>query len=288
METPWREEREVRCGRCRTPTPVRNVTCVARAGSVFDGVDFGLPAGLNTGVWRKIIARLRPPTHDLLRVGERELSLLTVRHPRARRYLLRLLPDGTARVTIPRGGNRGEARAFVERNLGWLEGQLQRQQARPPQRREWHVGTEIRLRGELVRIESAADGRIYIGGVVLCVTSAAADLRPVVEKHLRGLAVAELPFRVKELADRHRFTVARVIVRNQRTRWGSCSRRGTISLNWRLIQTSEFVRDYIILHELAHLRHMNHSHRFWAEVERLCPDYRAAERWLKANRDILR
>jgi predicted metal-dependent hydrolase len=91
-----------------------------------------------------------------------------------------------------------------------------------------------------------------------------------------------------ELAKLHGIEVARVSVRNQRSRWGSCSRRGTISLNWRLIQTPAWVRDYIILHELAHRREMNHSDRFWREVERLCPDYLAAERWLKAQRAVLR
>ena len=82
--------------------------------------------------------------------------------------------------------------------------------------------------------------------------------------------------------------VQRVTVRNQRSRWGSCSRRGTISLNWRLVQTPEFVRDYIVLHELAHLREMNHSPRFWREVARLCPNFAEAEKWLKANAALLR
>jgi predicted metal-dependent hydrolase len=82
-------------------------------------------------------------------------------------------------------------------------------------------------------------------------------------------------------------TVRRVTVRSQRTRWGSCSRRGTISLNWRLIQTPAFVQDYIHLHELAHLIEMNHSEKFWRQVERLCPDYLAAERWLKQHRNLL-
>ena len=81
--------------------------------------------------------------------------------------------------------------------------------------------------------------------------------------------------------------MARVSVRNQKTRWGSCSRKGTISLNWRLIQAPEFVRDYIILHELAHRWQMNHSDKFWREVERLSPDYLTAEQWLKANLSIL-
>jgi len=81
----------------------------------------------------------------------------------------------------------------------------------------------------------------------------------------------------------HGVNVARVTVRNQKSRWGSCSRRGTISLNWRLIQTPGFVRDCIILHELAHRWQMNHSARFWREVETVCPKYETAERWLKQH-----
>jgi hypothetical protein len=115
-----------------------------------------------------------------------------------------------------------------------------------------------------------------------------ADLRPAIEKHLQQRAAAELPPRVRQFAALHGLVVQRVTIRNQKSRWGSCSRRGTISLNWRLIQTPASVRDYIILHELAHLRHMNHSNRFWLEVEKLCPDYRDSERWLKTHRGFIR
>ena len=80
----------------------------------------------------------------------------------------------------------------------------------------------------------------------------------------------------------------RITVRNQRSRWGSCSVKGTISLNWRLIQTPPFVQDYIILHELMHLREMNHSRRYWRCVEQVCPNYRNAEAWLKQNKNLLR
>lgn len=223
-----------------------------------------------------------------LQIGAQTVPLLVVCNPRARRYLLRLRPDGAARVTIPRGGSQAEALAFVARNRGWLEQQLQRQQAQPQLPTSWQVGSEIWFRGEQVRIELVAPGKISFGGEMLSVKDAAADLRPAIEKHLRHLAAHELPSRVREFAAQHNFSVQRVTVRNQKSRWGSCSRRGTISLNWRLIQTPDFVRDYIILHELAHLRHMNHSGRFWAEVERLCPDYAVAERWLKTHRDFLR
>lgn len=210
-----------------------------------------------------------------------------VRHPRARRYLLRLRPDGTARVTIPRGGSTTNARQFVERNRSWLERQFQRLQARPRHPTTSQVGSELLFRGERVQIQFDGPGRIRFGSETLAVLDGVGDLRPVIEKHLRQLATRELPLRVVELASQHGFTVSRVTVRNQRTRWGSCSRRGTISLNWRLIQTPDHVQDYIVFHELGHLRHMNHSHWFWKEVERLCPDYRNAERWLEQNRGIL-
>jgi enoyl-CoA hydratase len=95
------------------------------------------------------------------------------------------------------------------------------------------------------------------------------------------VAPDELPARVQHLSATHGIAVSAISVRAQRTRWGSCSPRGEISLNWRLVQVPEWVRDYVILHELAHRRHLNHSARFWQEVERLCPDYEAAEAWLR-------
>ena len=234
-----------------------------------------------------------PPASPVvhLSAGPQTLPLLLVRNPRARRYLLRLQPDGTARVTIPRGGSPAVARQFVERHVTWLERQWQRLQARPRKPATWQLGTEILLRGNTVRIEAGSDGDVGIvrfGGESIRVPDRAADLRPAIEGHLRRRAARELHLRVLELAARHGLTVNRITVRSQKSRWGSCSRRGTISLNWRLIQTPAFVSDYICLHELMHLRQMNHSPRFWREVERVCPDYRLAECWLKEHPDLLR
>jgi hypothetical protein len=213
------------------------------------------------------------------------------RHPRARRYVLRLCSDGLARVTIPRGGSAEEARRFAERNQDWLERQLQRQAAAPSRPKEWWIGTAILLRGELARIEAgenAESGVIRLGGEVIRVADPAADLRPAIEMHLWQLAARELPPRVIEYSTAHQLPVRRVSVRNQRSRWGSCSRRGTISLNWRLLQAPPHVRDYIILHELCHLREMNHSVRFWREVKHICPDFDVAEHWLKQHSSLLR
>jgi predicted metal-dependent hydrolase len=232
--------------------------------------------------------KLKPePKPDSLQVGSKSVPLLFIHHPRARRYLLRLRPDGVARVTVPRRGSISAARDFVARNIGWLEQQIQRLAAQPKTAAEWKIGSEIYFRGELVRIELETAGQIRFGSELLALRDVSVDLRPVIQKHFRKLAQQELPARVQELSALHGIEVSRVSVRNQKSRWGSCSRRGTISLNWRLIQTPEFVRDYIILHELAHRRQMNHSDKFWQEVERLCPNYLLAEHWLKTNRSLL-
>jgi predicted metal-dependent hydrolase len=228
---------------------------------------------------------------EFLTIGGRQIRVVLVRNRRARRYVLRLRPDGTARVTVPRGGSELEARRFAERNSGWLERQLQRSAERPNGREKWLPGTEFYFRGELVRIEMGLNGEsnfVRFGSEEIIVPQPAIDLRLAIEKYLWRLAAKEFPSRVFEYAARHQLTVNRITVRNQKSRWGSCSRRGTISLNWRLIQTPEFVRDYIILHELMHLRQMNHSARYWQEVERVCPDYPLAEKWLKQHAALLR
>ena len=228
------------------------------------------------------------PMTDTLQVGSRKVPLLMVHHPKARRYLLRLRPDGTARVTIPRRGSISAAKDFAARNFGWLEQQFQRLATRQPALVIWNVGTEFLFRGEPVRIEADAQDTIRFGPEQVKVSPAPDDWRPAIQNHLRQLAEQELPPRVRELAARHDISVDRVSVRDQKSRWGSCSRRGTISLNWRLILSPVPVRDYIILHELAHRRQMNHSEKFWEEVARLCPGYREAEHWLKQHANILR
>jgi len=244
-------------------------------------------------LFERIFGSRPPPVTPVvhLSVGPQPLPLLMMRNPRARRYLLRLRQDGTARVTIPRGGSPAVAREFVERHAAWLVREWQRLHARPRKPLDWHIGTEILLRGEMVRIESGPDGEVATvrcGGESIRIPDPATDLRPAIESYFRLLATRELPPRVLELAARHGLIVRRITVRSQKSRWGSCSRHGTISLNWRLIQTPAFVSDYICLHELMHLRQMNHSSRFWRQVERVCPDYPMAERWLKEHSGLLR
>ncbi len=101
---------------------------------------------------------------------------------------------------------------------------------------------------------------------------------------LRPQAERELPARLAELAAGHGHRVAGVTVRDQRSRWGSCSPAGRISLNWRLVQVPPLVRDYVLLHELTHLEVGNHSPKFWKALDAACPWHREARAWLRARR----
>jgi hypothetical protein len=110
---------------------------------------------------------------------------------------------------------------------------------------------------------------------------------PESQRALIAQARRELPPRLLELAREHGVDISRVLIRNQRSRWGSCSPKGVIALNYRLVLMPTEVRDYILVHELMHLRQANHSRRFWKLVEQACPAFRAAERWLKTEGQAL-
>lgn len=105
---------------------------------------------------------------------------------------------------------------------------------------------------------------------------------------LRRRADAELPAALRARAAELGLAVARISIRNQRSRWGSCARDGHITLNWRLLAMPGWVRDYVLVHELMHLKRMDHSPAYWRLVEAACPDYREARHWLKEHGPGLR
>lgn len=208
------------------------------------------------------------------------------RSERARNYRLTLRRDGSAVATVPRRGSLREAERFVANHGAWLERARRKLRTAPREPEVWTPGTRILWRGEDREIRIAVAGArpaVALGSDVIPVPRLEADLRPELERHFIRRAGRELTERAWELAAETRVPVGRVAVRNQKSRWGSCSRAGTISLNWRLIRTPDFVRDYIIYHELMHLKEMNHSERFWARVQEVCPGWREAERWLKRH-----
>ncbi len=211
-----------------------------------------------------------------------------VRHRRARHYILRVLDDGRVRVTVPRGGNRAAAEKFVRDKLAWVQRERYRCLLEASKQGPWRDGTKILWRGTdaVLQVRPYGDRlRVLFADQRLMVpASAAADLRPHVERHLMRLAARELPARLREIAAAHALEQPRTVaVRNQRSRWGACSPSGRISLNWRLLQMPAAVRDYVLIHELVHMKYLDHSAGFWREVERLCPWHQDARRWLRVN-----
>jgi predicted metal-dependent hydrolase len=187
----------------------------------------------------QLVLPLQPSTPDP--------SFVFVRHPTARRYIIRVVADGTVRVTVPRWGSKREAARFAERERRWIE----------RERRRVHVENLTR----------PADPRTTDPGAL-------------------ARARHELPGRLLELAAQHGLIVSRVSVRNQQWRWGSCSPNGHICLNWRLVDLPARVRDYVMIHELMHLKRMDHSPRFWKLVAAACPDYQSARAWLRTYRRV--
>ncbi|WP_225919461.1 M48 family metallopeptidase [Actomonas aquatica] len=212
------------------------------------------------------------------------------RNLRAKHYRLTLRKDGIAVATIPARGSERAARKFVAEHTDWLKRVRERQRKRPRQAEVWSVGTELLWRGEMLPIRRAAEGppaQVSLGADLFRVPRFEGNLRPTLEAGFLRKAKIELPARTWELAAVTRMDVKRVAVRNQRSRWGSCTEGGVISLNWRLILTPPWVSDYVIYHELMHLREMNHSKRFWAAVAEVCPRWEEAEVWLKKHGSFL-
>jgi predicted metal-dependent hydrolase len=137
--------------------------------------------------------------------------------------------------------------------------------------------------------EAAAFAARHVGWIARQRERVAKPSMPVdVQRTLRARAAVELPTRLLDLAQQHGLAVTRISIRNQRTRWGSCGRDGHICLNWRLVSMPDWVRDYVLVHELMHLRRLDHSPRYWKLVAAACPEYRQARQWLRSNGPSLR
>lgn len=218
-------------------------------------------------------------------------EILVQRHPRARRYTLRVREARRDIVlTIPPRGSLREARAFAELNANWIATRLKR----IPQPVPFTDGAIIPVRGILHRIEHRPKARGTVwpetseqGVSVLCVAGQAAHLPRRVCDFLKREAKHDLLEATCRHAQKLGVEIERVGLRDSTSRWGSCSWDGALNYSWRLIMAPAFVLDYLAAHEVAHRRELNHSSRFWRVVDELTPERRCAEAWLKAHGNSL-
>lgn len=228
-----------------------------------------------------------PEGADFVQLDGERVPVHYRRNNRARRYLLRLSRDGRVQVTIPYAGRITEARDFIHSKRDWLLRQWHDFRKRDQVRREAQERSLVWFRGRLTPVSLLDRGSrrlLRINGEEFAWSKNGGNTPRAQALHaLHKLAGQELPERTRQLAEEHGIAIKRVVVRNQKSRWGSCSSKGTISLNWRLVQTPRLVRDYIIIHELMHRRQMNHSAKYWELVAAACPQYESAEAWLKEH-----
>jgi predicted metal-dependent hydrolase len=209
------------------------------------------------------------------------------RHRQARRYTLRV-QSATREVvlTMPPRGNLRDAAAFAKKHGGWIASRLNRL----PQPSPFRDGGVVPLRGEPYRIEHRPGerGTVWValgddGRHALCVAGEAPHVARRVRDYLKREARRELEAASRRYAEQLDVKVKRVSVRDQASRWGSCSTTGVLSYSWRLILAPPFVLDYLAAHEVAHLVEMNHSRAFWRIVARICPNAARAKTWLDGH-----
>jgi predicted metal-dependent hydrolase len=212
--------------------------------------------------------------------------------PRARRISIRVYPDARVEVVVPPRARPREVEYFVAAQREWIDAKrAQALRNRPAPEPFPPAQVEFRSMGERWRLHLAGGtGRIRVlerGAVadqvrVLEIRGAVTErgLRGALRAWLKRAAGERLAPRVAALAATCGVRYSKVEIRRQRSRWGSCSVRGTISLNLCLLFQRPEVVDYLIIHELTHVKHMNHSQRFWAAVAKHCADWRALDREL--------
>jgi predicted metal-dependent hydrolase len=231
--------------------------------------------------------RSREPSSIEVAFGQAIYQVRLQRHRQARRYTLRVQSSSREIVlTMPPRGNLRDAQAFAQKHGGWIAARLKRL----PQPAAFRHGTVVPVRGEPHRIEHRPRerGTVWVelgddGSRALCVAGEAPHVARRVRDYLKREAKRDLEAASRRAAQALGVKVKRVSVRDQSSRWGSCSTTGVLSYSWRLILAPPFVLDYLAAHEVAHLVEMNHSRAFWRVVERICPNPARAKSWLDAH-----
>jgi predicted metal-dependent hydrolase len=199
---------------------------------------------------------------------------------RAQRVSLRICPrEGAVVVTLPPRATRRAGLALVLEHAEWI---LERLACLAPAV-EFVPDAQLLLGGErhVIRHEPRARGGAFLDGTTIVVTGAREFLRRRVGDFLREEAKRRIGVLVAPHAAALEVKPRRICVKDTRSRWGSCAPDGTLAFSWRLVMAPSWVTDYVVAHEVAHLRELNHSARFWALVEKLTPNRDAAVEWLR-------
>jgi predicted metal-dependent hydrolase len=206
---------------------------------------------------------------------------------RARRLLLRIDPSARqVELVLPQGVPPEHGLRFLETQRGWIAARLEAL-PRPVPFTEGAIVPVFGAPHRIVRESDPAAPPVSITDGEIRVRGAPDHIARRVRDYLTRLARQELSRRARRYATQIGKPVARVTVRDTKSRWGSCSSEGALSFSWRLVMAPEAVLDYVVAHEVAHLVEMNHGPRFWRLVRTLTPDCATPRAWLKRHRTEL-
>ncbi len=238
--------------------------------------------------------RLETISRDLrrTRLGLSEVDYVLVRRRGRRGVGLKVDASGltvNAPVTMPLS----RIEAFLRSSERWVLHKIAEWSARRVPEVCWEDGAQLPYLGQALTLRVGAASRASaerVGSELLVRLRGATEtgVRRAVVAWYKGAARDHLEGRVAELSRACGIAPPRLAISAARSRWGSCNSRREIRLAWRLVKAPAHLVDYVVCHELAHLRQMNHSRAFWAEVERLCPDYRALRTELLAGDHLYR
>ncbi len=217
-----------------------------------------------------------------LTAGGQARTVTVTRLARARRLTLRIdATTGTVAVSAPPHVADRDIHAFLDRQHAWLADRL----ARLPDRVPFQDGAVVPVLGLDRRITHRPQARSLarIDGETIVVGGDPDLIAPRVTRLLKATARDEITALAHPLAARIGRPIAGIAIRDTRSRWGSCTAKGQLNFSWRLVLAPDWVLAYLVAHEVAHLREMNHGPRFWALCRELYPDLTAAKAWLKAH-----
>ncbi|MFZ5633520.1 MAG: M48 family metallopeptidase [Bacillota bacterium] len=236
-------------------------------------------------------SRPREPWRGSLVLAGRAVDYTVRVSGRAKNLRLEVDAESGLQVVVPERFNAAGLEAVLRRKQGWILDKLDHFARLTESRRllRRQGGGRVLYRGREHQVEiktGTGPASVQADGEKLVVTvpgGAEGQAGAVLEQWLRRMARLVIKQRLEALSRRLNLAFHRVFIRDQKTRWGSCSRRKNLNFNWRLVMAPPPVLDYIVVHELMHLVEPNHSTRFWALVEEVCPDYKAHRAWIRKN-----
>ncbi|OJX48212.1 MAG: hypothetical protein BGO78_13145 [Chloroflexi bacterium 44-23] len=219
------------------------------------------------------------------------LEINEIIRTRRKSIALIVLRDGRLIVRAPLRTSQRSIMDFVQQNSAWVEKQRQKMKALPPANMVHHFteGEKFLYLGQTfcLQLTQKQHPALVLNSHFLLNKDKQVTAKTVFEKWYKARAANLFSERALQLAQQHNFSFKKLRITSAKTRWGSCSSRGSINFSWRLVMAPLEIIEYVIIHELVHTVIPNHSQTFWKRVEEIVPDYKLRRKWLKQNGHLL-